>query len=104
MPAERMLADVLKEYHGEKRNGVLFVAVKEKSENLVRIFFQDGQIRYLSYGQCNGKDCLEIMDCYEFTTGYFVKDIKAPTVSGDLPPTHQIIEQLEKTGRSIMLQ
>jgi hypothetical protein len=99
-----MLADVLQDYHGEKRTGVLFVAVKEKSENLIRIFFHDGQIQHVSYGQCSGKDCLEIMDCYEFTTAYFVPDMKAPAVSPDLPPTPQIIEQSRRAGRTVMMK
>ena len=104
MPASRMLGNVLHECHGEKRNGALFVAVKQKSDNLVRIFFQNGEIQHLSYGQCSGKDCLEIIDCYEFTTAYFVKDMKAPAVSNDLPPTAQIIDQFRRSGQTVMMQ
>ena len=104
MTASRMLGDVLQEYHGEKRNGALFVAVKEKSDNLIRFFFQNGEIRHVSYGQCSGKDCLEIIDCYEFTTAYFMKDMKAPAVSADLPPTPEIIDQFRKSGQTVMMQ
>ncbi len=104
MASKRMLGEVLEEYRGQKKNGALFVAVKEKSENLVRFFLSDGQIRHLSYGPCSGRDCLDIMDCYEFTTAYFVKDMKAPAISPDLPSTEQIIEKFRQSGREVMLQ
>lgn len=104
MPVMKVLGDVLHEYHGEKKSGALFLAVKEKSENLVRIFFHEGLIRHMSYGPCSGKDCLEIVDCYEFTTAYFVKDMKSPAVSNDLPSTPEIIERFRRSGRSVMMQ
>ncbi|HUJ18573.1 MAG TPA: hypothetical protein VL197_11340 [Nitrospirota bacterium] len=104
MPASRLLGDVLHEYHEGKKNGALFVAVKEKTDNLIRIFFQNGEIRHLSSGQCSGKDCLEIIDCYELTTAYFMKDMKAPAITSDLPPTEQIIDQFRRSGRSVMMQ
>lgn len=104
MAAMRMLGDLLHDYHEGKGNGVLFIEVKEKSENLIRIFLQEGQIRHMSYGTCSGKDCLDILDCYEFTTAYFVKDMKPPLVTPDLPTTPQIIEQLRRSGRSVMMK
>ncbi len=104
MPAMRALGEVLQEFHGEKRSGALFVAVKEKSENLIRIFFKDGEIRQVSYGPSSGRDCLEIVDCYEYTTAYFVRNIQPPSLSPDLPPTPAIIDQFRKAGKSVMLQ
>lgn len=104
MSVVKMLGDVLRECHEEKRTGVLFVAVKEKSENLIRLFFQEGEIRHVSYGSCNGKDCLDILDCYEFTTAYFVKDMKAPSSSADLPGTARIIEQFVQLGRTVAMK
>jgi hypothetical protein len=104
MPVTRILGDLLQEYYDEKKSGVLFIGVKEKSENLIRIFLHEGVIRHLSYGTCTGKDCLEILDCYEYTTAYFVKDMKAPAISEDLPPMPQIIEQFRRSGRSVVMQ
>ncbi len=104
MSVMKMLGDVLHDFHGEKKSGALFVAVREKSENLVRIFLHDGNIRHVSYGTCSGRDCLAILECYEFTTAYFVKDMKAPAVSADLPSTTEIIEQFRRANQSIMMQ
>lgn len=104
MPVIKQLGELLRELQGNKRSGALFVAVKEKSENLVRIFFADGEIRHVSYGNCSGKECLEIVDCYDFTTAYFVNNMKAPGVSANLPATTNIIEQFRRSGRSVMMQ
>lgn len=104
MPAMRALGEVLQEYHGEKRSGALFVAVKEKSENLVRIFFKDGEIHHMSYGPSSGKDCLEIVDCYQYSTAYFVSNLKPPAASPDLPPTPKIIEHFQKAGKAVLMQ
>ena len=87
--------DLLEEPQQEERNGALCVAVREKSERLVPIFLQEGQIRYPSYGGCCGKDCLERMDGYECTMAYHVKDGKAPAVSADLSAAPQIIAAAE---------
>lgn len=104
MPALKNLGEVLRECHGTKKSGALFVAVKEKSENLVRIFFKDGEISHLSYGPCSGKDCLEIVDCYEFTTAYFVNNMQPPATSAGLPPTQRIIDHIASAGRTVMMQ
>lgn len=104
MPVIKQMGELLRELQEQKRSGALFVAVKEKSENLVRIFFAKGEIRHMSYGNCSGRDCLEIVDCYDFTSAYFVNDMKAPAVSPSLPTTSNIIELFDRSGRSVTMQ
>lgn len=104
MPEIKKLCDVMRELEERKASGALFVAVKEKSESLVRYFFREGRIVHVSYGQSSGRDCLEIVDCYQFDTAYFVKDMKSPAASPDLPPTPQIIEQARKNGQSVAMK
>lgn len=101
MAALKAFADVLKEFHDAKKNGALFVSVAATSENLVRFYFKDGEICYLSYGPTRDKECLDILDCYDMCKAVYFEGMKPPAISSDLPKTEAIIEKFRKAGKQV---
>ena len=101
MAVEKLFADVLQEYYAGKKTGALFVSVSEASENLVRFYFKEGSIYSLSYGPVKDKECIDIIDCYNFGKAVYFDGLKAPNASADLPPTDQIIATVRKSGKMI---
>jgi len=103
MAALKLFADVLQEYYAGRKTGALFVSIAEASENLVRFYFKEGTIYSLSYGPVKDKECLDIIDCYNFGKAVYFEGLKAPTISSDLLPTEQIIEIVRKSGKQVQM-
>lgn len=103
MAAVKLFADVLQEYYAGRKTGALFVSITEASENLVRFYFKEGTIYSLSYGPVKDKECLDIIDCYNFGKAVYFDGLKAPASSGDLPPTEQIIAVVRKSGKNVQM-
>lgn len=104
MTVLKLFADVLQEYSAGKKNGALFVSVAEESENLIRFFFKDGNISHLSYGPVKGKDCLELLDCYNLGKAIYFDGMNAPLTSSDLPPTNAIIAMVRQSGKQVQME
>ena len=104
MTVSKLFADVLQEYCAGKKNGALFVSVAEESENLIRFFFKDGNISHLSYGPVKGKDCLEMLDCYNLVKAIYFDGMNAPLASTELPPTNAIIAMVRKSGKQVQVE
>ncbi len=103
MAVLKAFADVLKEFSEAKKTGALYVSVSAASENLVRFYLKDGEIYNMSYGTIRDKECLDILDCYEFTKAVYFDGMKAPAASKDLPKTAAIIEMFNKSGKKVTL-
>jgi hypothetical protein len=58
---ERPLADLLREMHSGKKNGALYISIKEQSEDVARFYFRNGDIYHVRYGSAIGRDCLDIL-------------------------------------------
>lgn len=91
-------ADVLERIHREKKTGLLNITVRQSSQYLVRVYFREGNISRLSYGPLSGKECLDLLDCYDFGKAVFFEGMKAPN---DLPATENIISQVRNGGKTI---
>jgi hypothetical protein len=78
MAKERYLADVMQELYDGKKSGSLFIGVQESSEDLIRIYFKNGEIYYLSYGSAIGQDCMEIIEYYTLRNATFFDGLSAP--------------------------
>ena len=100
----KLFADVLQEYCADKKNGALFVSVAEESENLIRFFFKEGNISHISYGPVKGKDCLELLDCYNLVKAIYFDGMNAPMASSDLPSTHAIIAMVRQSGKQVQVE
>ena len=96
MAQDRIFADVLRELHDARRNGALYVAIRETSEDLFRIYFEDGEIIFIRYGTAQGKDCLDIIEFYTLASASWFEGVVSPegSRSGDLPETSAIIGRM----------
>ena len=92
---ERMLGDVMKDLYDKKKSGALYVSVVETSEDLIRIYFEKGEIYHLRYGTAIGNDCLDILEFYELYSATFFEGITAPDASAKvLPSTRDIVSRI----------
>ncbi len=104
MAALKLFADVLDQYHKEKKTGALYVSITGSSENLIRFYFKDGDIYCLTYGPAKDRECLDILDCYDLGKAVFFAGMKSPTApTGNLPNTDQIIAQARKCGKQVQV-
>ncbi len=101
MAIVKLFADVLEEYHQNKKTGAMFVEIAGKSENLVRFFFKDGNLCSLSFGPAKDRECIDILDCYEFQKVVLFDGMKSPTVCDNLPPIKDIIEKMRACGKKV---
>lgn len=105
MESEQFFADVIQNYLSAKKNGALYVSVVETSEDLVRIYFKDGQIYHLRYGTALGKDCLDILEYYNLHSATFFEGITAPDKpAADLPSTQQIMARIRLMNKKIKVK
>ncbi len=103
MTTERPLADVLEEHHNAKKTGAFYISVAQTSENLIRIYIDQGESRHISYGSAKGRECLDILDCYDLDKVIYFEGLKAPSVSMDLPKTPEIIAAIRRRGVKIKM-
>ncbi len=105
MADERMLGDVMKELQTAKKSGALYVSVVETSEDLVRIYFENGKIYHLRYGTAIGNDCLDILEFYNLYSATFFDGIKAPDKPAtDLPGTDMIISKIMGFNKKVKVR
>jgi len=105
MPTERLLADVLQDLHDQKKSGAIYVSIVETSEDLVRIFFRDGEIYYVRYGSAIGRDCLDILAYYNLWGATFFEGISAPKGAvSDIPKTEEIISMIRSLGKKVKVK
>jgi len=105
MPTERLLGDVLKEIHQAKQTGALYIDVVEQSEDMLRIFFENGDIYFVRYGSASGTDVLDIIEYYNLYSATFFGGIKAPgNPVRNLPPTQSIIDNLDALKKKIKVR
>jgi hypothetical protein len=105
MAGEQMLGDVMKELFDKKKSGALYVSVVETSEDLIRIYFKEGEIYHLRYGTAIGNDCLDILEFYELYSATFFEGILAPDASAkDLPSTRDILARVGKLNKKVKVR
>ena len=105
MESEQLFADVIQKFLDGKKNGALYVAVVETSEDLIRMYFQDGQIYHVRYGTALGNDCLDILEYYNLYSATFFEGITAPDKpAADLPSTQKIMERIRQMNKKVKLK
>ncbi len=102
MAKQMYFADVLKEIYDNKKSGSLFINVVESSEDLIRIYFKNGEIFYLTYGSAIGDDAMDIIEYYTLSNATFFQALDAPagTVHSKFP-TKKFIEKMNKTYKRV---
>lgn len=78
MSQEQYFADVIEELYKTKKSGSLFINVIESSEDLIRMYFKDGEIYYVSYGSAIGQDAMDIIEYYTLRNATFFEGLAAP--------------------------
>ena len=102
MAKERPFADVLQEIYDGKKNGALFVDIYESSEDLMRFYFKNGEIYYLTYGSAVGQDCIDIIEYYTLRNATYFDGVLAPEGSVHAKfPTKKFIEAIRKTYKKV---
>jgi hypothetical protein len=106
MAEEKQFADVVHGIYEAKKTGALYVTTVETSEDLVRIYFKNGEIYHIQYGSARGQDCLDIIQYYTLHSATYFEGVRAPerTPSPDLPPTRIIIALLRKLDKKIRIR
>jgi hypothetical protein len=105
MAEERTLGDVMRELSDKKKSGALYVSVVATSEDLIRIYFEKGEIYHLRYGTALGNDCLDILEYYDLYSATFFEGIRAPDAAvKDLPLTGQIIDRIGGLDKKVKVR
>jgi hypothetical protein len=105
MVDERMLGDVMRELSDKKKSGALYVSVVETSEDLIRIYFEKGEIYHLRYGTAIGNDCLDILEFYDLYSATFFEGIMAPDAPAkDLPSSREIIDRISGFNKKLKVR
>lgn len=105
MESEQYFADVIQNFLSAKKNGALYVAVVETSEDLIRMYLRDGQIYHLRYGTALGNDCLDILEYYNLYSATFFEGITAPDKpAADLPSTEKIMARIRLMNKKVKLK
>jgi hypothetical protein len=105
MAGEQMLGDVMRELCDKKKSGALYVSVVETSEDLIRVYFEKGEIYHLRYGTAIGNDCLDILEFYDLYSATFFDGIRAPDVPAkDLPATREIVTRITGFNKKVKVR
>ncbi len=105
MTKERLVADLLEEMRSAKKNGAIYISIKEQSEDMARFYFRDGELYHVRYGSAIGRDCLDILQYYILSGASFFEGIVAPDAPAkDLPSTPEIIALFRKTGQVVKVR
>jgi hypothetical protein len=102
MEKEQLFAEVIQDILAARRNGALYVSMREISEDILRMYFKDGQIYHLRYGTAIGNDCLDILDYYTLYSATYFQGITAPDKPpADLPSTKEILARIRQLNKRV---
>jgi hypothetical protein len=102
MEKEQLFADIIQDILTARKNGALYVSIVETSEDILRMYFRDGQIYHLRYGTAIGNDCLDILDYYNLYSATFFEGITAPDKPpADLPSTSEIMAKIRQLNKKV---
>ncbi len=97
-----LFADALSRFSEAGETGALFVTVVQSRDSLVRIWFEAGSIRRVSYGPLHGRECLELLDRYDLEYAIFFPGMRTMRPPDDgIPDTDSLISALRSTGRMV---
>ena len=105
MLTERYFDEVLRDLHQGKKTGALYIDVVEQSEDMLKIYFEEGVIYFIKYGSAAGNDVLDIIEFYNLYSCTYFEGITAPGKPvRDLPPTPAIVARIESLKKKIKVR
>ncbi len=88
----RRIEDVLQDLREQKKTGALFITVEQSKDCLLRLWFVEGEILRFSYGPLDGKDCLDLLDSYDYGKAVFLEGMTSLCAADvDHPQTESAI-------------
>jgi hypothetical protein len=91
------LSEFIEDINSRKKSGLLSITVKG-ANTLLKMFFRQGEIYHLTYGDCRGSGCLEHAIGVELAEYFFMPDVSLNIQDPDLPPLSAIIELFRSQG------
>lgn len=88
-------SDITAEIMQKKQTGLLSV-VATNGKNHVKIFFSEGQIYYLLYGDLKNADCVAACETLEFSDCFFTNGVKVSANEKCTMETSRIIDELRR--------
>jgi hypothetical protein len=85
------LSEFITELNLGKKSGLLSVTVKG-ANTLLKIFFRNGDIYHLTFGNCRGASCLEQAAGAEMSEYFFMPDVGLNVQDSDLPGVSSIVD------------
>lgn len=101
MSTEKLFATVLRECCDAKKTGVLYASVIQKSDYLIRFYFNGGEIYHICFGPVKNWELLDILDCYDLKSKVFFEGQRARHPSQNPPPTEEVIRAIRNTNKTI---
>jgi hypothetical protein len=98
-----LFAEALEKCRRDKKTGLLNVSVVQSTKFLVRVYFKDGAICRLSYGPLHGRECLELLEYYDFGEAVYLDGMRAPRDAYAALDTDEIISAIKGMGKTIQL-
>ncbi len=95
------LDSVVSDISQKKKTGMLSVMVKV-SNQLFKIYFADGEIYHLFYGNRKNSDCFSDLDKIEFSDCFFFSGAKSNTSEKINIPTSEIIRRLKDSNKAVV--
>lgn len=94
------ISDIVAGINENKRTGILtFIFSSEK--NLLKIYFKNGEIYYISFGLKKGLSCLNELDSKELISHNFIPDITIDFNNSDVS-TKKVIEILKEKNKFLV--
>jgi hypothetical protein len=84
------LSELIADINQSRKNGLLSITVKG-ANTLLKLFFREGEIYHLTFGNCKGAGCLSQVTGNEFAEYFFMPDVSLNVQDGDIPPLTDII-------------
>jgi hypothetical protein len=85
------LSEFIAEINRSRKNGLLSVTVKG-ANTLLKLFFREGELYHLTFGNCKGAGCLARVLGNEFADYFFMPEVSLNVQDGDLPPLTDLIQ------------
>ena len=93
------LSEFITELNLGKKSGLLSVTIKG-ANTLLKIYFRQGDIYHLTYGNCRGASCLEQAAGADLAEYFFMPDVALNVQDSDLPAVSSVID-LFKNQRAV---
>lgn len=95
------LDTVISDFSQKKKTGMLSVMVKVTNQ-LFKIYFADGEIYHLFYGDRRNAECFIDFEKIEFSDCFFFSGAKANTNERINLPTSEIIRRIKAANKSVV--